>query len=310
MMTLILSLLFSFSAHAELSEVNSFGPNPGRLGMYVFSPSKPLAKAPVVVLLHGCAQTARDFDDETGWTKYAELGGFYLVLAEQSRGNNAMSCFNWFEPGDIRRGSGEVESIVQMIEAMKRAYRIDSDRIFVTGLSAGGAMAAAALANYPEVFKGGALVAGIPFGCGRDISSAILCMNGLGAQRSAQELGDYVRRSSNHSGRWPMVSIWQGGADTAVNPSNAQDLVKQWSNLHEIDARPALFEEEANYTRSVYANADGDDVIEYIVVKGQGHGQAIDPGPALEQCGRPIPYVVDAGVCASYHISKFWGLIE
>ena len=91
----------------------------------------------------------------------ADLHGFAVLFPEQQRANNANLCFNWFVPEDIRRDSGEALSIRQMIEAMVVAHGLDRSRIFVTGLSAGGAMASAMLATYPEIFAGGAIIAGL-----------------------------------------------------------------------------------------------------------------------------------------------------
>ena len=101
-------------------------------------------------MLHGCTQTAADYDQGSGWSQLADRHGFVLLYPEQNRANNANLCFNWFEPGDIARGKGEALSIRQMIGAVAVAHGMDRDRVFVTGLSAGGAMASVMLATYPE----------------------------------------------------------------------------------------------------------------------------------------------------------------
>ena len=103
-----------------------------------------------------------------------------MLFPEQQRANNANLCFNWFVPEDIRRDSGEALSIRQMIEATVVAHGIDRRRIFVTGLSAGGAMASVMLATYPEIFAGGAIIAGLPYGSAATIPEAFDRMRGHG----------------------------------------------------------------------------------------------------------------------------------
>ena len=126
--------------------------------------------APLVVVLHGCTQSAAGYDRGSGWSQLADQAGFALLFAEQQRANNPNLCFNWFLPTDTKRNFGEALSIRQMIETLVLAHGLDRKRIFVTGLSAGGAMASVMLATYPEVFAGGAIIAGLPYGSANDDS--------------------------------------------------------------------------------------------------------------------------------------------
>ncbi|MFF2520230.1 alpha/beta hydrolase family esterase [Streptomyces sp. NPDC058086] len=98
---------------------------------------------------------AADYYSHCGWPKYADRYGFALVFPQTSSSNNAMSCFNWFQPEDSRRGQGEALSVKQMVDYAKAHFGTDPSRIYVTGLSAGGAMTADLLADYPDVFAGG-----------------------------------------------------------------------------------------------------------------------------------------------------------
>ena len=124
-------------APTRLQEVIGFGPNPGRLRMYAYVPN-PLPSAPaLVVVLHGCLQTAAGYDLGAGWSTLADRFRFTLLFPEQQRSNNAMGCFNWFTANDSQRGMGEAASIKGMIDEMAKAWPIDRDRVFVTGLSAG-----------------------------------------------------------------------------------------------------------------------------------------------------------------------------
>jgi len=130
--------------------------------MYEYVPAALPARPAVVVAMHGCTQTASAYDTNSGWPKYADRLGFVLVFPEQKTGNNANRCFNWFEPGDTRRDQGEALSIKQMVDRTVAAYGADRAKVYVTGLSAGGAMTSVMLATYPDVFAGGSIVAGLP----------------------------------------------------------------------------------------------------------------------------------------------------
>src|SRR6476659_9575305 len=143
----------------RLEEVSAFGTNPGALRMFVHVPRNPPKAPALVVALHGCTQTAGTYDHGSGWSALADDFGFAVLFPEQQRANNPNNCFNWFLTSDTRRHQGEAHSIHQMIEHMVSDRGVDRRRIFIVGLSAGGAMAAAMLANYPEVFTGGAIIA-------------------------------------------------------------------------------------------------------------------------------------------------------
>src|SRR5262249_38435435 len=133
-------LVVSSQALTAPVEVTDFGTNPGNLRMFKYVPSGLPASSPLVVVLHGCTQNARDFAAEAGWIELADRLRLALALPEQSQGNNPRSCFNWFVISHNRRGQGEALSIKQMVDKMKSDHGIDPGRIFVTGLSAGGAM--------------------------------------------------------------------------------------------------------------------------------------------------------------------------
>src|SRR6185503_4009237 len=152
----------------RLREILDFGSNPGNLRMFGYRPSN-LADSPaLVVVLHGCTQSAAGYDLGAGWSTLADRYGFVLLFPEQQRSNNPNGCFNWFQPAHSQRGKGEPLSIRQMIEKSVVDHRIDRRRVFVTGLSAGGAMTSNMLACYPEVFAAGAIVAGLPYGAAND----------------------------------------------------------------------------------------------------------------------------------------------
>ena len=163
-------------AQYPVTEVPAFGTNPGNLRMFEYVPEKLKKPAPVVIALHGCAQTASTYAEHSGWAELANKAGFILVLPQQSRRNNLSRCFNWFRSEDHRRNQGEALSIFQMITSARSKYQVAKDKIFVTGLSAGGSMTAALLAAYPDLFSAGASVAGIPYRCGESLWSALRCV--------------------------------------------------------------------------------------------------------------------------------------
>ena len=172
---------------------------------------------PLVVVLHGCTQTAAAYDHGSGWSALAERCGFAVLYPEQAPANNPKTLFQLVPAGRHGAQSGRGLSIRQMIERLALDHGIDRRRIFITGLSAGGAMAAAMLATYPEMFAGGAIIAGLPYRTAGTVKEAFEAMF-KGRRRSAQQWGDLVRSASSHRGPWPRVSIWQGMADTTVVP--------------------------------------------------------------------------------------------
>ncbi|MDP1910436.1 MAG: PHB depolymerase family esterase, partial [Hyphomicrobium sp.] len=157
----------------RLKELNEFGSNPGNLIVRTFVPDTIKPNAPLVVVLHGCTQNAALYDTGSGWSDLAEREGFALLYPEQQRSNNANLCFNWYQPGDAARGKGEALSISQMVAHMTAQHGLDPSRVFVTGLSAGGAMASVMLATYPDLFAGGAVIAGLPFASARTLPEAL-----------------------------------------------------------------------------------------------------------------------------------------
>lgn len=292
-------------APGQLTEVTGFGSNPGALRMFIHAPAMLQPSPPLVVVLHGCTQSAASYDYGAGWSTLADRYGFALLLPEQTAANNPKRCFNWFLPGDTRRGRGEALSIRQMIERMIVDHRIDRRRVFITGLSAGGAMASAMLATYPEVFAGGAIIAGLPYGAAGNVKEAFEAMF-QGRTRPPQEWGDLVRRASKHRGPWPRISVWHGDRDATVKPSNAETILQQWANVHGID-QPPVTQMVDGYQRQVWRKR-GDDMIESYTITGMAHGTPLATGSSDEAVGAVGPFLLEAGISSSYHIAKFFGL--
>ncbi len=259
-------------------------------------------------MLHGCTQTAAAYDHGSGWSKLADRHGFALLFPEQTRENNSGLCFNWFTAGDSQRGMGEPASIKAMIDMMAEAHAIDRTRMFVTGLSAGGAMAAVMLATYPELFAGGAIIAGIPYGCASGASQAFECMGGRTTRVDGAELAAKVRRASPHKGPWPRVSVWQGSADAVVVPSNADAIVAQWLSVHGLPAEPARTGTVEGYPHRVWLGGDGAALVEHYEITGMAHGIPLRPGEGDGELGAAGAHMLDVAISSTDRIAAFFGI--
>ena len=290
----------------RLSDLDGVGGNPGRLRARCYVPERLEKGAPLVVVLHGCTQNAALYDHGSGWSTLADRHGFALLYPEQQRANNPMLCFNWFEPGDTRRGQGEAASIAAMVETMVSTHGIDPKRIFLTGLSAGGAMASAMLANYPALFSAGAILAGVAYGCADGVSEAFDCMGGR-SRTDARALAQAVRRASPHDGPWPRVQVWQGSADNTVVPSNADAIVLQWAGLHGLGAKPDRVDEVEGHSRSAWLGSDGKPLIEHYRIAGMAHGVPLD-GKGEDALGQPGPHMLEVGLSSTQRIAEFFGI--
>jgi poly(hydroxyalkanoate) depolymerase family esterase len=288
-------------APGTFGETTGFGANPGQLHMLQYLPAqKTRVGAPLLVLLHGCGQDAAGFARASGFTALADRVGAPLVLPQQQQANNQGGCFNWFQPGDVGRGGGEAASIAQMVARAIQQYKCDPAQVFVAGLSAGGAMAAALLAAYPDVFAAGGVVAGLPVGAATDLRSALARMKSVGNEAAE----DWAARASlARAGGivWPHVprlSVWSGNADRTVDPANADALVAQFTRLHGLPETPDRDEDVApGIRRLAWGGA-----VEQWRLAGFGHAF-----PAASM--GTDPFVQPAAVPAAEAMGRFWGLL-
>ena len=285
-----------------LREIANFGTNPGNLRMWVAASAASRRRSPLVVVLHGCGQTAAGYDSASGWSRLGEEHGFVVVFPEQRRANNEGTCFSWFRPTDIARVGGEVESIRQMVALATTDFGIDVRRVYVCGLSAGGAMAGAMLASYPEIFAGGAIIAGLPYGAAASAGEAFEAMYG-GKVKEARVWGTLVRAASaGFAGSWPAVAIWQGSADHVVKPINAGELVKQWTDVHGVGATMPIEDRAGPARRRVWRDGSGRACVTEYTLAGFGHGAPID------DTERPAPFFLPAGLSSTAQIAADFGL--
>ena len=327
---------------AETRQVAGFAPNPGDLLMFEYVPDGLPPGSPLVVALHGCTQSAKEFGDDSGWAGLAERYRFALLLPEQQEANNEDLCFDWFRDEDNRRDRGEAASIRAMVDRTVADHGLDPGRVFVTGLSAGGAMTAVMLAAYPEVFAGGAVIAGVPYGCASTDGEPFLA-----AQRQAflatnpflGEAGWAAYACGDHALAGPvrLHALRPGAGDLGragprgrrPDPAGLAEGVAL-AGRRRRDRRP---DEPAGAAGPVDrgrgdrrgAGRGGDDGrLPAPRVRGRGgRGQGrdvraagdgacrpVDPGSGPERCGRAGRYFADRHVCAAYRIARFWGLTD
>jgi poly(hydroxyalkanoate) depolymerase family esterase len=297
----------AFGGSGALRPLDLAFSNPGNLNALCYLPERQEPPTGLLVVLHGCTQQAEPYDSGAGWSRLAERHGFALLYPEQKRENNHNLCFNWYQEGDATRGRGEAASIAAMVAAMQAAHGIGPDRTFVTGLSAGGAMTAAMLATYPELFGGGAIIAGLPYGCARNVAEAFDCMGGR-LPRDPAALAAKVRAASPHAGPWPRLSVWHGGADHIVSPANTDALLSQWTALHGLSATPHRSEVVDGHQRRIWLAPNGSEAIEHYHVAGMAHGTPLMPGTGEGQSGRAGAHMLDVGLSSTDRIATFFGL--
>ncbi len=167
-----------------------------------------------VMMLHGCTQTAEDFAIGTGMNALAEAHRLIVVYPQQSRGDNAQSCWNWFSPGDQRHGRGEPAILAGIAQGVMDEFGVPRARSFVAGLSAGAAMAVILGATYGKTFAAVGAHSGLPLGAAKDVPSAFAAMAGNGAEPPAAATG-------------ARTIVFHGAADSTVHPVNGTRIVRQ-----------------------------------------------------------------------------------
>jgi poly(hydroxyalkanoate) depolymerase family esterase len=289
----------------RLKALDSFGPDPGALIADIYIPKNFQKNGALVVVLHGSTQSGESYDYGSGWSTLADERGFALLFPGQRQSNNAIGSFNWFKSGDNHRGGGEALSIRQMIKQVVDDHAVDPSRVFITGLSSGGAMTSVMLATYPEVFAGGAIIAGLPYRTD-SLTQALYRMKGYGTS-SDRSLDALVRGASKFSGPWPTISVWHGDIDKTVDSSNAGAIIRQWQKILKAEGPPTREEVVDGFPRKVWCDADGREVIEEYIIGDMGHGTPIS-AEGDDGLGREGKFMLEVGISSTRHIADFWGL--
>ena len=293
-------------ARHHLTELTGFGSNPGALRMFTHAP-KNLAPSPaLVVVLHGCTQSAASYDLGAGWSTLADRYGFVLLLPGTDAREQSEDLLQLVPARRHRARPGEALSIRQMIEKTIGAHGIDRGRVFITGLSAGGAMAAAMLATYPEVFAARRDHCGPAIWRGQQ-RAAGLREHVPGPAPPAREWGDLVRALRRIADRWPRVSVWHGDADATVMPLERRRPRSSNGPTCTASTRRRSTRQVDGYPRKIWRR-DGNRPGRVLHHHRHGAWHAARDRVRTKVAAAPGPFLLEAGISSSYHIAKFFGL--
>lgn len=252
--------------HATTEHV--FANEHGKRRYLMYTPSSYHGQAvPLIVMLHGCTQLSSDFGMGTRMNAAAEREGFIVIYPEQPRVANMSKCWNWFNPEDQQRESGEPSLIAGITREVMESMAIDPARVFIAGLSAGGAMAAIMGHAYPDIYAAVGVHSGLAYGSANSVSSALAVMRGR---------SDVRQPSPEAPARHPLPLIaFQGDADETVHPQNVEWLL---SDVTGASAKADNAVSETGqvagghaYTRTVFREGRRGVVAERWVVHGGGH---------------------------------------
>lgn len=236
----------------------------GARGYRLYIPAKrPNAPMPLIVMLHGCTQSPEDFAVGTGMNAVAEAFGCLIAYPGQPSGANVQKCWNWFRPEDQVRDRGEPALLAGVARDILRDHPADPSRVYIAGLSAGGAAAAIVAAAYPDIFSAAGIHSGLPAGCARDVPSAFAAMRGASTGKP-------------HDSVVPTI-VFHGLADSTVNPDNGAAVLSQ--ALH---AMPDLYRTTQKgrsvggraYRVTAHCYPDGRTAAEHWEIDGAGHAWA------------------------------------
>jgi poly(hydroxyalkanoate) depolymerase family esterase len=305
--------IFFIKAQTLSEEVMDFGTNPGNLSLFYYIPKTVKENAPMVVVLHGCSQGAAAVAELTGWNKLADEYGFYVMYPQQHFPNNPSHCFNWFKKNEIERGKGECESIKQMVDYMLKNFKVDSKNVFVTGMSAGGAMATVMIATQPGIFKAAAIFAGGPYKPGSNIFMSSGSMV-WGVNKTPDEWQDLVwRENPAFKGKYPKVIVFHGTKDPVVNFRNAKELVEQWTAVHAVDTIPDVIDSAylgaGDITRFAYRNKQNEETVVFYQVSDMGHAIPINPGYCNNEGGKTGLFATDKQFYSTFYTACEFGLV-
>ncbi len=228
----------------------------------LYVPSKAVERLNgLVVMLHGCTQTAEDFAAGTQMNALAEKHRFAVLYPQQARGENSRACWNWFSPGDQTRDKGEPAILAGMTRKIVADFGIPSSATFVAGLSAGGAMAVILATTWPDIFAGAGVHSGLPYGSASDVSTAFSAMAGrnVGTASLAPQV--------------PVI-VFHGSADATVSPLNADRIagdVRRGHSGQSLETSERRTVGGRNCTRMVETTMDGRPMIETWRIEGLGH---------------------------------------
>jgi poly(hydroxyalkanoate) depolymerase family esterase len=313
---IVLFFMCETFAFAQFSQWNMNYNNPGNLNAFIYKPSNysDTVSYPMVVVLHGCSQNAKEVAVQSGWMELADSNQFILVFPEQKLSNNMSRCFNWFFEEDIVKGRGEAESIYQIRKSVSDSLKIDEEQVFIYGLSAGAAMSVAVLSCYPNEFKAGAILAGGPYKTISKPFQAPVKMR-FPDILPADSLGKKVKEQNpDYDGKYPSLIVLHGLRDIVVSYENTNEIVKQWTNIHNTDEIPEAvflnYDAKENFERYEYKNASDETVVIKYFLKQIGHKLPVDPGKGYKQGGKRGLFAEDVDIFSTWYIANDFGLIK
>jgi poly(hydroxyalkanoate) depolymerase family esterase len=247
------------------AEECSYRGSEGRLDYRLYRPARAAAGMPLVVMLHGCTQSPEDFARGTGMDRLADELGFVVAYPRQTQAANAQKCWNWFKPGDQQRDRGEPALLAAITRQVVADHRLDSDRVYIAGLSAGGAAAAIMAAEYPDLYAAVGVHSGLACGAARDLPSA------LAAMKQGRAGGGSGLRSR---GFVPVITF-HGDRDMTVNEVNSQQIIAAASAAAGVALAVRLEEGRSpsgrTYRRASSVGPDGAVLLEQWTIGNAGH---------------------------------------
>jgi poly(hydroxyalkanoate) depolymerase family esterase len=228
---------------------------------------------PLVVMLHGCNQNADDFAAGTGMNQHARNQGFFVLYPQQAHDANPNNCWNWFMPEHQQRGSGEPALLASMTLKVVQQYGINPQRVFIAGMSAGGAMACVMANAYPELFAAVGVHSGLPVGTASDMDQALTAMyHGDGASGTTQT-EPQPQSTPIAANRPTPIIVFHGDQDSTVHPSNGEQVVKAalGDTPVQVQVQQGTSSNGRHYTRRIYTDTQDRVLAEYWLVHGTGH---------------------------------------
>jgi poly(hydroxyalkanoate) depolymerase family esterase len=247
--------------------VSSYGNQAGRLAYKLYVPSGYHGQpVPLVAMLHGCTQSPDDFAAGTRMNLLAEEHPCLVAYPAQAASANSSKCWNWFRPSDQQRGQGEPSLIAGITRQIIRDYSVDAERVYVAGLSAGGAAAAIMGMTYPDLYAAIGVHSGLACGAAGDLPSAFTAM------RQGEAVA--MRRSGDYRQMIPTI-VFHGDEDSTVHPCNGDQVVAQVraAAITGLQTRTQHGRVPGGhaYSRTLHANARGQIILEQWVIHGAGH---------------------------------------
>ena len=271
-------------AGGQFVERSYTGPAGGRsYKLYVPSGYTGQEAVPLVVMLHGCTQNPDDFAAGTSMNELAEEHTFLVAYPAQAQNANMQKCWNWFKASDQQRGQGEPAMIAGITRLVIEEYEVADGRVYVAGMSAGGAMAAIMGATYPDLYAAVGVHSGLAPGAAQDLASAFSAMQGGGVSKTPRD--ESTGRSSGSSEMSVPVIVFHGDRDTTVHPRNAEQLLAHYRRVDStpgsrntagelvppVAVRKGQVPDGHAYTRATQRDAEGRPIMEQWIIHGLGH---------------------------------------